>query len=1023
MKLKKLFVFLAILIVLFLIAVVAIPYFFKDEIVALIKEETNKSINAKVDFTDVDISLLRSFPSLNVRLENLTVDGINEFEDVQLFSAPAIELEMDVLKAWNSIESIPVEAVHLTDPKLNILVLKDGRANWDITKPSEVTDSESSDFLVELEQYTIQNGHLTYSDESLDFQMEMADLDHKGSGNFSANVFDLKTQTSLAEWTAVMEGIPYLRKAKAELDATINVNVEELIFTLKDNTLNINDLTIQTEGSVDMNDEDYVLDLSFASPQTDFKSLWSIIPAAYTADYVSTKIDGKMTLKGFVKGIYNGEKGIYPAFQIKTDVANGNVKYPDLPVGIAGIFANILVNSPSSDFDKMVVDIPQFKFQLGNNPMSGNFHLKTPISDPSLKTAVKGTLDLEELGKAFPMEGVKNMKGIIHSDIAINAAMSQIENQQYDKVDMRGNLEATELFVQQEGMPDITIHNLKTDFSPQSVKVANFDAQLGKSDLKASGQIDNILAYFSPEMTMQGNFQVQSNYFDANEWVIAPEASTSTAQPISNETTEIFDQFDFDIAADFKKLDYDVYELSDMTAKGKISPQRMDIDQFYTKIGESDIRAKGKLNNLFGYAFENEVLTGKIDLAADYLNLNQFMTEEESTSTEVIPVPENIDIEINSNLKKVTYTNFDLKNIKGGIVVQNSAALMKNVKGDLLGGEVLFEGLYDTKDLSKPKFDIKTTLKQLNFNTAFNTFNTFEKLAPIGKFIEGKFNTVLSMNGFLGKDLIPDLGTLNLSGFFHTLNGVVDGFKPLNALGEKLNIAAIKTFKIKDSKNWIEVKDGYVEVKEFEHKIDDISLIIRGKHSLAQSMDYVIKARIPRKLLEKNAISANANQGWSLISKEAKKVGINLQDGEFVNLKIDLSGSMLDPIFKITPVAADGETSVQDATKAAIEAAANKAVDSVKTVVDKKVEEAKKEAETVKDSAKTVLNQEVDKAKKETKKTAENALDSLAKGGKVDLKNPLDSVGLLKDSTLTKEADKLKDKVKDIFPFGKKKKG
>ena len=58
------------------------------------------------------------------------------------------------------------------------------------------------------------------------------------------------------------------------------------------------------------------------------------------------------------------------------------------------------------------------------------------------------------------------------------------------------------------------------------------------------------------------------------------------------------------------------------------------------------------------------------------------------------------------------------------------------------------------------------------------------------------------MNGILGKDMIPDLSTLNLDGFFHTLEGVIDGFKPLQELSSKLNIEdKVKRLKIRDSKN------------------------------------------------------------------------------------------------------------------------------------------------------------------------------------------------------------------------------
>jgi hypothetical protein len=60
-----------VLIILFVGALVAIPYFFKDEILTTVKTEINKSVNAKVDFADVDISLLRSFPDLSLRLERV----------------------------------------------------------------------------------------------------------------------------------------------------------------------------------------------------------------------------------------------------------------------------------------------------------------------------------------------------------------------------------------------------------------------------------------------------------------------------------------------------------------------------------------------------------------------------------------------------------------------------------------------------------------------------------------------------------------------------------------------------------------------------------------------------------------------------------------------------------------------------------------------------------------------------------------------------------------------------------------
>ena len=53
-----------------IIIVMITPFLFKDKLVQLVKEEANKSLNAKVDFGDFDLTLFSSFP-----------DFINSFED------------------------------------------------------------------------------------------------------------------------------------------------------------------------------------------------------------------------------------------------------------------------------------------------------------------------------------------------------------------------------------------------------------------------------------------------------------------------------------------------------------------------------------------------------------------------------------------------------------------------------------------------------------------------------------------------------------------------------------------------------------------------------------------------------------------------------------------------------------------------------------------------------------------------------------------------------------------------------
>src|SRR3954471_6295155 len=62
-----------------IILLIAAPFIFKNKIVAIVKEQANANLNAKVDFGDFDLSLVTSFPDFRFKIQNLSVIGIGEF--------------------------------------------------------------------------------------------------------------------------------------------------------------------------------------------------------------------------------------------------------------------------------------------------------------------------------------------------------------------------------------------------------------------------------------------------------------------------------------------------------------------------------------------------------------------------------------------------------------------------------------------------------------------------------------------------------------------------------------------------------------------------------------------------------------------------------------------------------------------------------------------------------------------------------------------------------------------------------
>lgn len=1043
-RFKKVFLGLFIFLVLLVGAMAAIPFLFKDRLVETTKELINENINATVDFGAVGLSLFRDFPNLTLSLKDFQIVGVGDFASIRLASADEVAVSLDVLSVIGG-GPIGLKNIALDQPDIHILVLENGKANYDIAKPSTTTstakpDAAPVDYQIELDKYSVKNGKLIYDDASLNTFVDLSGLDHQGSGAFTATVYDLNTKTNIESLTVDYGGIAYLNQAKAQLDAIFNIDQNTNTYTLKDNNLIVNALQLVANGMVQMKQDDIILNLDVDAPKNEFKNLLSIIPGAYLKGYEDVKADGQFLLNAKIEGIYNAVQEKMPAFAANLQVSNADIKYPDLPLGISNIGAQASINSPGSNLDQMTVDIPRFNLQIGSNPMTGRFQLKRPLSNPTVDTKINGKLDLEELAQAFPVEGLETMKGQIIADIEAKASMREIDQGDYKNVNMKGAFQAQNVLYKNSTYPAIQVNQLDMNLSPKYVAIEEMDMKLGKSDLKGSGRIDNILAYFSPNTTMKGQLKVNSEYFLVDEWM--PASSQTTAEPSAGQLDtsntasaemEVFDRFDFSVDAQAKEIVYDQYTLKNSALVGSFQPNALDIRQAATQIDESDISMNGQINNLMDYVYKGETLKGKVNVNSNYLNLNPFMTmmepaegastpaepsPEELVENGVILVPDNIKVDINANVKDLLYTNMKIKNLVGLLKVDQQAVELREVKGNTLGGAVTFNGLYDTEDPKVPYYGMKLSLDKLNFQEAFKTLNTFQMLAPIGQFIEGILNTSLSLDGTLGKGMMPDLNTLNAAGFLETVNGTIKKYPPLEKLGDKLRIIELKSgLAIENTRNWLEIKNGMVEVKPFDFQVDDIPMTIAGKHGLTQNMDYNIKATIPKDKIDNNALSDAIGQSLSVVREQASKLGIQLDETQSIDVMIKLTGTIKDPQFKIQLLGADGQTNVKDVVVDKIQDEIGKQKEKLGQVVDEEKEKLTQKANEVVDSAKTVLNQKVEDLKKE----AGSKVDSLIKKQadtllKKEANKVLDT--LLKNT----EIDKVKKELEKFNPFKKKKK-
>jgi hypothetical protein len=317
----------------------------------------------------------------------------------------------------------------------------------------------------------------------------------------------------------------------------------------------------------------------------------------------------------------------------------------------------------------------------------------------------------------------------------------------------------------------------------------------------------------------------------------------------------------------------------------------------------------------------------------------------------------------------------------------------------------------------------------MEFHKAYQQFVTIKQLAPIANYIQGIFNTTLVFDGNLKKGMTPDFSNITASGFIETINGILKGFKPVQAVADKLGLTELSNLELKDTKNWFDVQKGVVEVKEFTKNIKGIDMKMSGNHKIMGSMNYDMFLRVPRSMLQKNKVTGSVDKGISLIEKEAAKRGLDIAQGEFIDLQLKITGSITAPNVVITPIGTSGKT-LQQEVKEKVENKIEQTKDSLEKVIIKKTNDikdsirrrAEQEVEKAKEVAKDKATEVITEVKDKVGKQVEEKLDSIiGKTVSDSLKRRAEEI--IKGKT-GKEIEDLKNKVKDWNPLkGKKSSG
>lgn len=949
----------------FLIAsLVALPFIFKGKILERIDREISESVNAQVyyNYDNISLSLFRRFPNISATISDFGIVGNSPFQNDTLVQLDRLQVDFN-LRSVIFDEYPQLTGIHLDGGALYVKIFEDGSANYDITVPTEEKEVAESNFKIGVNLIEVNNLDLIYDDRQQKILLALGEITAEGKGDFTADVYDLPLKMEAMISNLTYEEVNYLQNKNFNGETVLNVDMEKMKFAFGEGNFAINDFLFDLTGYIAMPTDDIEFDLAFAGKDNTFKSILSLVPGIYTADFSSLKTSGTMDFKGFFKGIYNEQK--FPSFDISLNIADGMFQYPDLPRPVNNVNLDMQIKNATDNLANTSINIPAFNLDFGSNPISGRLFLAN-LLDYEIDGALIGKLNLEELTSIFPIEGMA-LKGILDVNAQAKGKYDSIAKI-IPAIDAKlllsdGYVKSSEFpapiedlhviatVLNTSGKMDDFVVDLSTfGFELESeaiegrMKVSDFDKLNWDGAIKGAVDLAKILAIFPIEdMTMAGkiNADIQTK---------------GSYKAVEEKRYNILDTRGSMEVSDFSYVSSDFPQVVKiMQAKADFTPERVNLSQFDSRLGESPVQATGYFSNYMNYLLsETETLKGQLNLNSSRFNVNEWMSSAEDTTgseAEAVALPKNIDFTMSVTSAEVLYDDLELKDVRGNMVLRDGILNFSDAAMQTLGGQISLDGSYDPTDLASPKFDFNLSLADISIPQAFQSFNTIKAFAPIAQNLTGLFNSTIKFSGNLGQDMMPILSSLDGSGLVKIAQTALQDSKILEGITKLTKLSDTNSLLLKNLLISITIDEGVMNVKPFDVKLWDYQANIQGSAGFDGTINYLLNLQVPAGKFGSQANSILATiSGTQTNESTLIPISLNLS-GTYNNPKIGLAGgNSIETLLanalksrvsneseKIQDKATEQFKVAQDSLKQTVQLKANAIQDSVKKEVLKKL--------------------------------------------------------------------------------------
>ena len=663
-----------------------------------------------------------------------------------------------------------------------------------------------------------------------------------------------------------------------------NLKLETWNLKLEQTTVNIADIGLVVDGEV-VTKSPMSLDITLSSDgDWQLKRLLSLIPKAYASSLKKMQVDGKIQLKASAKGELSDTA--LPVVDADLTIRNGLYNDPStLPYKLYGVAGKMMAHLDMNQGGSSMAKVDRLQVKAGESQLLFSGRADDLMGNPRIDASLTGDMPLQDIAPLLPEDTELEAEGNANVDLKANFSWKDLAARNFEKMKVAGNLSLREVDLDYEG--------LMASFPEMNVALAmpaqQHEGKLADVHISGAGT-GNLLLEAGParlesqcdkfDITLAVNDIIKNAIeadfsFTVGESEGAIDETTLSTAGISlhgsikreNDQYGLLSQFSPQLGFSTNNTTFftpglpEALKLTDLEVEYK--DNALEILSAQLMMGHTDLDIFGKFNNIEEWLDDEELLTGYLNLTSDYADIDQLlnlfsgagsdpeelqsMREEDAVPEDATPfiVPKNIDLTVNTHIKRSVAFDNDLRDLSGELTVKDGVAVLDQMGFVCKAARMQLTAIYKSPRPNNLFFSVDFHLLDIQIDELIDMIPCIDTLVPMLKAFNGNGDFHLAGETFLDARYQPKMSSLLGSAAFSGKDLIV--FED-ESLARTAKLLGLKSRKEDDNRIKIDSMDvemtcfrKEIEVYPFLLNMGKYSFCISGVHNLAGLCNYHIE--------------------------------------------------------------------------------------------------------------------------------------------------------------------------------------